>query len=174
MTGDKALAVAVAATIAYAVAVGAMSSRSTPSGTAVSDARPTAMYATFAAIGRTLRINQASHIDAIAQWLDDAMANPRSAFDLRVLPPPVNELAVEFESGNRTTIYFSGRTNDDLEAETLRRIRYPDPVYVVKYDGALFTADWVPEVLAGYLELTENPPKPAVTVAQEYKVKPER
>lgn len=171
MTRDRALAVAVAGTIAYAVAVGTMSSKP---GAPVTVARPVAMYATFFETGQTLPIRDPSHIEAVAQWLDDAMANPRSAFDLRVLPPPVNELAVEFESGERTTIHFSGRTGDDPDAEALRRIRYPEPVYVVKHDGALFTADWVPDVLEGYLEMTENPPSRTSAYVPEYQVKPDR
>jgi hypothetical protein len=171
MTRDRALAVAVAATIGYAVAVGALSSGPSRQGTL---ARPVAMYATFAETGQTLPIRDPAHLDAVAQWLDDAMAHPRSAFDLRVLPPPVNELAVEFATGERTTIHFSGRTSDDPDMEVLRRIRHPEPVYVVKLEGDLYTADWVPDVLEGYLELTENPPSRAGAYVTEYQLKPDR
>ena len=92
----------------------------------------------------------------IAGWLDAAFENPRSKFDLRLLPPASNELEVRFESGESTTLFFSGRKSPDDRIEALRQIHENKDVYVVQYEGTSYTIDGVPQVLAGYLQLAER------------------
>jgi hypothetical protein len=172
MRRDRALGISIAATIAYAIAMATTSFK--PTALSMSATRPVSMLATFAATGQTLRIDDPPNIAAVSRWLDDALTNPRSDFDVQILPPPVNQLDIEFQSGEHTTIYFSGRTGGGERAEALRRIRYPGPIYVVKHDGACFTIDGVPEVFAGYLELTETPPIELGTYRRPYRLKPLR
>lgn len=118
--------------------------------------RPVAALIRFADSNRILRINNQTQIGVIAAWLDAAFENPRSKFDLRLLPPPSNELEIMFESGESTTIFFSGRKSPDQRVEALRQIHESKDLYVVQYDGVSYTIDGVPQVLAGYLQLAER------------------
>ena len=118
--------------------------------------RPVSALIKFADSKRILRIDDPTQMGVIAGWLDAAFENPRSKFDLRLLPPASNEIEVRFESGETTTLFFSGRKSPDRRTETLRQIHETKDLYVVQYEGTSYTIDGVPQVLAGYLQLAER------------------
>ena len=95
-------------------------------------------------------------IGAVGKWLDSAFQNPRSPFDVRLLPPPTNELIVEFQGGERSTVFFSGG-GTGARAARLRRIR-GHGVYVVQYKGAAYTINTLPRLLAAYLDFDVDDP----------------
>ena len=150
MKRDTALATAIAASLGYVIVVGVTSSPRPAE--PVSPNRPVAMLITFAGSGRVLRLTDLAQVHSISQWIDNAFENPRSLFDTRVLPPPINELQVEFESGQRTTIWFSGRRVIDDQQPQPRSWRRAGDAYVLQYEGSSYTIDEVPWALAAYLE----------------------
>ncbi len=154
MHRDTALAIAIASSLVYVIAVGVSSPGQATAPEFVD--RPVAALIRFADSNRILRINDQTQMNAITAWLDAAFENPRSKFDLRLLPPPSNELQIKFESGESTTLFFSGRKSPDRRVETLRQIHESKDLYVVQYDGVSYTIDGVPQVLAGYLQLAER------------------
>ncbi len=154
MKQDTALAAAIASSLGYVIVVGVSSSARAPAPGFVDP--PVAMLARFADSERILRINDPTQMSTIAMWLDAAFENPRSKFDLRLLPPPSNELEVRFESGESVTIFFSGSGSSNRAIETLRQIHQTEILYVVQFDGASYTIEGVPQILAGYLQLAER------------------
>ena len=154
MHRDTALATAIAASLIYVIAVGVSSSGQATEPQLMD--RPVSALIRFADSKRILRINNPTQMSVIAGWLDAAFENPRSKFDLRLLPPASNEIEVRFESGESTTIFFSGRKSADQRIETLRNIHESKNLYVVQYEGRSYTIDGVPPVLAGYLQLAER------------------
>lgn len=154
MKRDTALAAAIASSLAYVIVVGVSTSARAPAPDFV-DA-PVAMLARFAESDRILRITDPDQVSTVAMWLDAAFENPRSKFDLRLLPPPANELEVRFESGEAVTIFFSGGTSPNSRTEALRQIREAGTLYVVQLDGVSYTIEGVPQILEGYLQLVER------------------
>ena len=154
MKQDIALAAALASGLAYVIVVGVSTSARAPAPGFVDP--PVAMLARFADSGRILRINNPTQMGMIARWLDAAFENPRSKFDLRLLPPPSNELEIRFESGEAVTIFFSGSSSSNYRTETLRQIHETQVLYVVQFEGTSYTIDGVPKILAGYLQLAER------------------
>ncbi len=156
MRRDATLATAVAGSIGFAIAVGVVSTPRPAQSVSV-DTEPVAILVTFTDTNQTLRLSNPKMISDIGMWLDHAFENPRSSFDLRLLPPPTNKLDIEFENGHRTRVYFSGPKLVDARTEFLRRIQQPEDVFVVQYDGASYTTNELPVILATYLE---NVPRP--------------
>lgn len=154
MHRDTALATAIAASLLYVIAVGVSSTGQATQPTLMD--RPVSALIKFADSKRILRINDPTQMGIITGWLDAAFENPRSKFDLRLLPPASNEIEVRFESGESTTIFFSGRKSSDHRIETLRNIHESKTLYVVQHKGTSYTIDGVPQVLAGYLQLAER------------------
>ncbi len=154
MHRDTALATAIAASLVYVIVAGVTTSEQTTAPEFVD--RPVTALIRFADSKRILRIKNPTQVATIAGWLDAAFENPRSKFDLRLLPPPNNELEIKFESGESTTLFFSGRKSPDYRVETLRQIHESKDLYVVRYEGVSYTIEGVPQVLAGYLELAER------------------
>ncbi len=120
MNQDTALATALASSLAYVIVVGVSTSARAPVPDFVDP--PVAMLVRFAESDRILRINDLTQVSTIAMWLDAAFENPRSKFDLRLLPPPSNELEVRFASGEAVTVFFSGSSSQNRRTETLRQI----------------------------------------------------
>jgi len=118
--------------------------------------RPIAIMVRFAETDRTLRITDPVQVSAVAMWLDAAFGNPRSKFDLRLLPAASNEMEIKFKSGHITKVFFSGNRSSDDRTEALRRIHHHDDLYVVQYEGASYTIEGVPQILLGYLQLAER------------------
>jgi len=154
MHRDTALATAIAASVVYVIVAGVPSSGQATAPEFVD--RPVTALIRFADSKRILRISNPTQMAVIAGWLDAAFENPRSKFDLRLLPPPNNELKIKFESGQTTTLFFSDRKSPDHRVETLRQIHESEDLYVVRYGGVSYTIEGVPQVLAGYLELAER------------------
>ncbi len=151
---DTALAISIIASLIFVIAVG-VSSSARPAAPDFVD-RPIALMVRFAETDRILRITDPVQVSAVAMWLDAAFKNPRSKFDLRLLPPASNEMEVKFESGHITKVFFSGSRSSDDRTEALRRIHHRDDLYVVQYEGASYTIDGVPQILVGYLQLAER------------------
>ncbi len=154
MKQDTALAAAIASSLAYVIVVGVSTSARAPTPGFVDP--PVAMLVRFADSERILRINDPTQMSTIAMWLDAAFENPRSKFDLRLLPPASNELKIRFESGETVTIFFSGSSSSNFRTETLRQIHETQILYVVRLDGVSYTIDGVPKIFAGYLQLAER------------------
>ncbi len=154
MKQDTALAAAIASSLAYVIVVGVSTSARAPVPDFVDP--PVAMLVRFAESDRILRINDATQMSTIAMWLDAAFENPRSKFDLRLLPPPSNQLDVRFASGEAVTIFFSGSNSPNRRTEALRRIHETEILYVVQLDGVSYTIEGVPQIFAGYLQLAER------------------
>ena len=154
MKQDTALAAAIASSLAYVIVVGVSTSARAPVPDFVDP--PVAMLVRFAESDRILRINDATQMSTIAMWLDAAFENPRSKFDLRLLPPPSNQLDVRFASGEAVTIFFSGSNSPNRRTEALRQIHETEILYVVQLDGVSYTIEGVPQIFAGYLQLAER------------------
>ncbi len=154
MKRDTALAAAIASSLAYVIVMGVSTSARAPTPVFVDP--PVAMLVRFAETDRILRINDQNQLGTIAMWLDAAFENPRSKFDLRLLPPPSNELEVRFESGEAVTIHFSGASSPNRRQEALRQIHEEEILHVVQLDGVSYTIEGVPQVFAGYLQLAER------------------
>ena len=154
MKQDTALAAAIASSLAYVIVVGVSTSARAPTPDFVDP--PVAMLVRFAESDRILRINDATQVSTIAMWLDAAFENPRSKFDLRLLPPPSNELEVRFASGETVTIFFSGSHSPNRRTERLRKIHETEILHVVQFDGVSYTIEGVPQIFAGYLQLAER------------------
>ncbi len=154
MNQDTALATALASSLAYVIVVGVSTSARAPVPDFVDP--PVAMLVRFAESDRILRINDLTQVSTIAMWLDAAFENPRSKFDLRLLPPPSNELEVRFASGEAVTVFFSGSSSQNRRTETLRQIHETEILYVVQLDGVSYTIEGVPQIFAGYLQLAER------------------
>ena len=137
MKHDTALAAAIASSLAYVIVVGVSTSARAPTPDFVDP--PVAMLVRFAESDRILRINDATQVSTIAMWLDAAFDNPRSKFDLRLLPPPSNELEVRFDSGEAVSIFFSGGSSPNRRTEALRQIHETETLYVVQFDGVSYT-----------------------------------
>ncbi len=154
MRRDTALAIAIIASLTFAIVVG-VSSSARPATPDFKD-RPIAIMVRFAETDRTLRITDPVQVSAVAMWLDAAFGNPRSKFDLRLLPAASNEMEIKFKSGHITKVFFSGNRSSDDRTEALRRIHHHDDLYVVQYEGASYTIEGVPQILLGYLQLAER------------------
>ena len=154
MKRDTALAAAIASSLSYVIVVGVSSSARTPAPEFVDT--PVAMLIRFADSDRILRVNDSDQMSTIAMWLDAAFENPRSKFDLRLLPAPSNELEVRFESGEAVKIFFSGGSSPNRRREALRQIREAEILHVVQLDGTSYTIEGVPQILDGYLKLAER------------------
>lgn len=154
MRRDTALAIAIIASLTFAIVVG-VSSSARPATPDFKD-RPIAIMVRFAETDRTLRITDPVQVSAVAMWLDAAFGNPRSKFDLRLLPAASNEMEIKFKSGHITRVFFSGNRSSDDRTEALRRIHHHDDLYVVQYEGASYTIEGVPQILLGYLQLAER------------------
>lgn len=154
MKRDTALAAAIASSLAYVIVVGVSTSARAPMPEFADP--PVAMLVRFAESDRILRITDPTQVSTVAMWLDAAFENPRSQFDLRLLPPPSNELEVRFESGEAVRIFFSGSISPDLRTEALRRIHESEVLHVVQLGGVSYTIEGVPQILAGYLQLAER------------------
>ena len=154
MKHDTALAAAIASSLAFVIVVGVSTSARAPTPDFVDP--PVAMLARFADSDRILRINDQHQMNTIAMWLDAAFENPRSKFDLRLLPPPSNELEIRFASGESVKIFFSGSSSSNHRTETLRQIHEAEVLHVVQLDGASYTIEGVPQIFEGYLQLAER------------------
>ena len=154
MKHDTALAVSTASSLAFVIIVGVSTSARAPKPNFVDP--PVAMLARFADSDRILRITNPTQVSTIAMWLDAAFENPRSKFDLRLLPPPSNELEVRFESGETVTIFFSGSSSPNRRTEALRQIHETEILHVVQLDGTSYTIEGVPQIFQGYLQLAER------------------
>jgi len=154
MKQDTALAAAIASSLAYVIVVGVSTSARAPTPNFVDP--PVAMLVRFAESDRILRINDPTQVSTIAMWLDAAFENPRSKFDLRLLPPPSNQLDVRFASGEAVTIFFSGSNSPNRRTETLRKIHETEILHVVQLDGVSYTIEGVPQIFVGYLQLAER------------------
>ena len=154
MKQDTALAAAIASSLAYVIVVGVSTSARAPTPNFVDP--PVAMLVRFAESDRILRINDPTQVSTIAMWLDAAFENPRSKFDLRLLPPPSNQLDVRFASGEAVTIFFSGSNSPNRRTEMLRKIHEPQILHVVQLDGVSYTFEGVPQIFVGYLQLAER------------------
>ncbi len=154
MKQDTALAAAVASSLAFVIVVGVSTSARAPVPDFVDP--PVAMLVRFAESDRILRISDPTQLSTIAMWLDAAFENPRSKFDLRLLPPPSNELEIRFDSGEAVTIFFSGSNSSNGRIEALRRIHETEILHVVQLDGVSYTIEGVPQIFAGYLQLAER------------------
>ncbi len=154
MKQDTALAAAIASSLAYVIVVGVSTSARAPTPNFVDP--PVAMLVRFAESDRILRINDPTQVSTIAMWLDAAFENPRSKFDLRLLPPPSNQLDVRFASGEAVTIFFSGSNSPNRRTEMLRKIHETEILHVVQLDGVSYTIEGVPQIFVGYLQLAER------------------
>jgi len=151
---DSALAIAIIASLTFVIVVG-VSSSARPTVPDFVD-KPIGIRVRFSETDRILQVNDPVQVSAIAMWLDAAFGNPRSKFDLRLLPAASNEMEIKFESGHVTKVFFSGTSSTDDRTEALRRIHHADDLFVVQYEGASYTIEGVPQILLGYLELAER------------------
>ena len=154
MKQDTALAAAVTSSLAYVIVVGVSTSARAPVPDFVDP--PVAMLVRFAESERILRISDPTQLSTIALWLDAAFENPRSKFDLRLLPPPSNELEIRFASGEAVTLFFSASSAPNGRIEALRRIHETEILHVVQLDGVSYTIEGVPQIFEGYLQLAER------------------
>ncbi len=154
MKQDTALAAAVASSLAFVIVVGVSTSARAPVPNFVDP--PVAMLVRFAESDRILRINDPTQLSTIAMWLDAAFENPRSRFDLRLLPAPSTELEIRFDSGETVTIFFSGGNSANGRIEALRKIHEAEILHVVQLDGVSYTIEGVPQIFEGYLQLVER------------------
>ena len=154
MKRDTALAAAIASSLAYVIIVGVSTSARAPTPQFVDP--PVAMLVRFADSDRILRINDPDQLSTIAMWLDAAFENPRSKFDLRLLPAPSNELEIRFESGESVKLFFSGSSSSNSRREALRQIHETEILHVIQLEGNSYTIEGVPQILDGYLKLAER------------------
>jgi hypothetical protein len=151
MRYEKALGPAAVCTLLLAVFIGATASPRP--GPPVSSCELEAVQVTHGHSGRVLRMTDPRVVWSIGQWVDKTLQRPRSRLDLRRMPPPTNELVVEFASGERRTFHFSGGPDPaDAEApvppetgtgkNTKKRKRRPyADVVVLEYEGRLYITD---------------------------------
>jgi hypothetical protein len=150
MRSDKALATALAASLAYVIIVGAVSSNRAAK--PMSPHEPVHMRVTLKDTGRVVEIDDRTELASLCMWLDEAFSHPRSLFDMRIFSPPSNQLEITFASGDQTLIYFSAPDTSQRPQPAQgggQPLHTASGRVILQFDGEYFVAHELPELLLG-------------------------